>query len=317
MKNLGIWGVFLFFLSGCQLTAPEKYTGNSTNSNICTFNDIKGKTYRVSPWYKDYVKNTFFYDPKPGMFKQNDKTKYRSLIEQSFKILETGVVTVGDTANRASYLSEYRYSDAIIAGVIYKVDRTYSTKVVTEDCSIYYLEGGQSPHALKLDIVNNDSSKLNEADIPYFFAKQALQARNMEAKVKFDKFTQSVKISTPEYEGAFIRGLVNKKTNTISYIQLYVDAVFSGNWGFLKHALDADGNHHHVTKISTDADCSYSHLGCKLTETVGVALTKEFLENNKNGFEIKVFGTSSIIVKVPKQVVLSFLEAINSNLKKM
>ena len=67
-----------------------------------------------------------------------------------------------------------------------------------------------------------------------------------------------------------------------------------------------------MVKISTDTDCSYSDmLGCKLTETIGVTVSEEFLNKNRDGFELKVFGTKEKIVKVSSHMVESFLSGLN------
>jgi hypothetical protein len=86
---------------------------------------------------------------------------------------------------------------------------------------------------------------------------------------------------------------------------------FFDKWGFISNALDTDGVSHDVVKISSDTDCSHSDLlGCKLTETIGVALTEKFLNKYINGFEIKVYGTKEKIIKVSGEAVKGFVSGI-------
>ncbi|MFX6759143.1 hypothetical protein ABTH30_19840, partial [Acinetobacter baumannii] len=73
---------------------------------------------------------------------------------------------------------------------------------------------------------------------------------------------------------------------------------------------------HEVVKIDRDADCSNRYMDCKLSEIVGVSLSEPFLRKNKNGFELKLKGQQDRIIKVPSDMVVSFLDGLDAAKKK-
>lgn len=331
MKNIVLILIPLIALAGCQSTAPAKYdavvqttsedkTGqiiaNYSNKG-CAFYAINTKPYKLADSSKKYVTNSFFYDPSREKYNQLDKAIYQPLITQNFKVVETGVVTAEDLTNRKPFLSKYRYFEEELDGTPYKRDKTYSTKVVTEDCIIFYLHGGTTASSIKSIIVNIDGSKITDKNIIEFIGSKPLDTYEMDASVKYDRFEKAIKISTPLYKDRLIRGAINTNDNSISYVQLYISLTFFDKWGFVSNAIDTNSNRHEVTKISTDTDCLDSDIfGCKLTETIGVTLDKQFLESHMDGFEMKVFGTREKIIKVSGTMVKGFLKGLNEGLEK-
>jgi hypothetical protein len=284
---------------------------NKTEENVHLYNSLEGKSFQLSEDFKPYVTNSFYFDPyKRDHFQLNGN--YEDLKSQSFKVLETGVVTAADLNKRRPIFSEYRYYQEEIDGELYKRDKTYSTKVLTDNGSIFYLGGGTKIESLLSSIVNTDNSKIDNKDIFLLFGDKPFEKLILAANVEFDKFLKIYNISTPFYNDILIRGSVDAKTNQVINIQLYADLVFRKKWGNIDNAVDTDGNSHKVTKISTDIDVDVSPItGSILTETIAISLNLTFLEKHRSGFEIKAYGTKEQVITVPGQLIESFLLGIN------
>ena len=313
MKKIGILVLATLPLIGCQTSGPITYSANSeprasSNAKSCEFDKIPGKTYLIAPNFQKYVTNSFFYDPEKEKVWQLDKENYASLISQPLKIVETGVITKEDAKSRQPYLAKYRYSEDEIDGIPYIRDKAYSSKLVTKDCSVYYLSGGTIVKSLMSSIINQDGSRINEGDVLALYGDESLQKKSMNASVEYDRFEKILKISTPYYDNMLIRGAINTTTKSVTFIQLYADLTFFDKWGSISNAIDTNGVRHEVVRISTDVDCKNSDMfGCKLTETVGITIDENFLRNNQGGFEIKVSGSKDQIIKVSAQMVEGFL----------
>lgn len=317
MIKIGILIIAVLLLVGCQTTGPKTYSANSESrsvptSNSCDFDQIPRKAYLISPSFKTYITNSFFFDPSKESVWQLDKSKYSSLISQEFKVVETGVVTQEDIKSRLPYLSEYRFDEDEIGGIPHIRDKAYSSKLVTSDCSVFYLNGNTNVKSLLSSVVNLDGSKINEDDALALYGTKPFKKKNMDASVEYDRFEKTLKVASPYHDNMFIRGSINTKNQSVSNLQLYVDLAFFDKWGFVSNALDTDGINHEIVKISTDTDCSNSDLfGCKLTETIGITIDEDFLNRNKNGFEMKVFGTKEKIIKVSSHMIEGFLLGLN------
>jgi len=312
-------------ITACANLGPSLQTGTYTPPDVsqtgrysqsidksCHFEKMPGKAYLISPEFKKYVSVYFFYDAEKEKVYQDDESRYVPLVAQMFKVVETGVITQEDTLSRQPYLSEHRYTEGDIKGIPYTIDKAFSTKLVTEDCSIFYLNGGATVKSLLFSVVAADGSSITEDDVLVLYGSEPLERKSMDTTIEYDRFEKQLKLSTPYYNDMLIRGSVNTKNQSVSYLQLYLNLVFLDKWGFISNAVDTNGVRHEVVKISTDTDCSYSDmLGCKLTETIGVTVSEEFLNKNRDGFELKVFGTKEKIVKVSSHMVESFLSGLN------
>ncbi len=296
-------------LLGCHGRAGK--ITSTPKENFCNFSSMSGKSYKIADRFKPYITNSFFHDADDEKYKQLDKSDYQSLISQKFKVMETGIITAEDKKSRQPYLESYRYREEVIDGELYKRDKAFSTKLVTEDCTEYYLSGGTTKSSIITDIQNADGSNIDDKDVFQLIGVKPLQKVDLEAELKFDKFEKTYKISTPFFREQLIRGAVKVKTNEVFAVQLYTSLKFLGSWGNIQSAIDLDGNRHEVTKISHDSDCSSRISGCILTETIGISLTPEFLEKNKEGFEIKASGTQERVISVPGKLVKSFLIGLN------
>lgn len=300
---------FLVLFFSVLLSANQT---NNTEENVLLYNSLDGKSFKLSEDFKPYVSNSFYFDPNNrDHFQLNGN--YEDLKSHSFKVLETGVVTVADTNKKRPIFSEYRYYQDEIGGELYKRDKTYSTKVLTENGSVFYLNGATRFESLLSIIVNNDGLKIDNKDIFLLLGEKPFEKLILVANVEFDKFMKIYNISTPFYNDILIRGSVDAKTNQVVNIQLYADLVFTKKWGNIDKAVDTDGNSHKVTKISTDIDVDVSPItGSILTETIGISLDLTFLEKHRNGCEIKVYGSKEQVITVPGQLIESFLLGINN-----
>jgi hypothetical protein len=291
---------------------PNKYQASSGSK--CIYNEVDSKEFILTDLMKQYVTNDFFYDPGVESLFQNNKNHYKALQSQNFKILETGLITADGISARKSFLQKYRYDDVVLDGELYVLDNSFSTKIITEDCTIFYLSLKGNLKSLQSSILLANGSGISDADLFQILGKEALKKETLEASINYDRFEKVFKVRTPMFEEKFLRGAVSENSQDISYIQLYLDVLFLGEWGFINNAIDTDGNFHEVTKISSDVD-SHS-FGTSLTETVGVTLYREFLEKHKDGFELKLVGKQERIINIYGTMVKSFW-SIPENLDKM
>ncbi len=290
----------LIILTGCAGNSPEIY--QSGDSKTCTYDKIEGKSFKYAG-ESQYTDVYFNYDPNTE-YSIEIPRNYDSIRLYDFKILQTGLITEQGKKTIKSIYQTSRYNEDIIGEYAYKYDSAYSTKVVTQDCKIYYLNWRILSDYKKI-IKNSDNSELNEKDLLTIIGEKPLTKLEFESDIVYDKFTKVNAVTTPYLNNMAIRG--NFSNKEVKFIQLYTNLYFKNKWGFIKNAVDTNGSYHDVTKISTDTSCSSS--GCTLTETIGIDLSLDFLKNNQNGFEIKAFGTSERIINVPSVMVKSFLKA--------
>lgn len=306
-------------LVGCQATSsPATYQGSNSsdsastnNDQTCSFSELPGNEYRIAPEYRQYITNDFFYDPEVVEVYQLDKSKFSSLTNQNFKVLETGVVTAEDRQSRQSYLSPYRYNEVEIDGTPYMLDKSFSTKLVTEDCSIFYLGGSMLPGSLTSNIQLASGEPITSNDLLMIIGTEPLAKRQMKAKVTFDEFDRLYRIRTPAHDDMLLRGIYKPETNDLMLVQLYTNLLFFDDWGNISRAVDDSGTTRELTRIDTDIDCSSSELfGCRLTETVGVTLSEQFLIDNQDGFRVKFSGTQEKVIAVKPFMIQGFLAGV-------
>ena len=291
----------LIILTGCAGNSPEIY--QSGDSKTCSYDKIQGKSFKYTG-EMEYIDLYFKYDPNVE-FEPNIPINYNSIKFNNFKILQTGLITEYNIKhNREPMFANFRYNEDIIGEYAYKYDSGYSTKIVTADCKIYYLNK-EKISEYKKDIKNSDNTELNGQDLLDIIGEKPLKKLEFESDITYDKFTKVNAVTTPYLNNMAIRG--NFSNKEVKFIQLYTNLYFIDKWGFVKNAVDTNGVYHDVTKISTDTSCS--NTGCTLTETIGIDLSLDFLKNNQNGFEIKAFGTREKIINVPSVMIKSFLKA--------
>jgi hypothetical protein len=86
-----------------------------------------------------------------------------------------------------------------------------------------------------------------------------------------------------------IRVWKNEQSPSTSY-QIYVSHAFFNEWRFYDSAYDSNGERLDTSKIDTNASMC-DRYGCMYTETVGLNVTRGYLEKNKGtGIKFKVSG---------------------------
>lgn len=292
-------------LSGCATSGSVVMSPSLLNgSKNCSYSAISGNEYKLSELTKQYPSNKFFFDASTDLG-QLEKSSYADLVNGTFKVVDSGIMTAHDTL----YASIYEPENITLNGVPYKKEKSLSTKLVTSSCTVFYLRGSETESNIRDSIVKSNGKAVDDNDVKTLIGDKTLSQVSFTATKKYDRFTKSSDIETEEFNGMLIRGLQDKDGRLV-FTQLYTDLTFTGDWGNINAAIDEDGKMHEIKKINTDADCSGSY-GCKLTETVGVLLTKDFLIKHKNGFDIKFIGSLSKIVSVPKPMISAYLSAIN------
>ncbi|MGF2878608.1 hypothetical protein VSN93_00685 [Acinetobacter johnsonii] len=282
-------------------------------AKTCDYDQIKSNEYQLTDLSKQYVMTKFFIDPDKDMFArvQRDAKKYVNLKDSKFKVLESGVATKYNERLKTG-LKSYRFSDITIDGKAYVLDKSLSTKFVTPNCEVFYLnlENPIDTRTWGASFLKADNSPADTASLLEMVGK-SLQPKDTSATVTFDRFEKIVNIQTKEFNNMLLRGIYNPGSKKTSLVQLYLDATFIGNWGGIKLAYDTSGSTHEVVLINHDADCSNKYMGCKLKETLGVTLSEDFLRKNQNGFELKLKGKQDKIIMVSSDLVGSFLGGLN------
>lgn len=282
-------------------------------AKTCDYDQIKSNEYQLTDLSKQYVMTKFFIDPDKDMFArvQRDAKKYVNLKDSKFKVLESGVATKYNERLKTG-LKSYRFSDITIDGKAYVLDKSLSTKFVTPNCEVFYLnlENPIDTRTWGASFLKADNSPADTASLLEMVGK-SLQPKDTSATVTFDRFEKIVNIQTKEFNNMLLRGIYNPDSKKTSLVQLYLDATFIGNWGGIKLAYDTSGSTHEVVLINHDADCSNKYMGCRLKETLGVTLSEDFLRKNQNGFELKLKGKQDKIIMVSSDLVGSFLGGLN------
>ncbi|HBU89369.1 MAG TPA: hypothetical protein DEF26_17320 [Acinetobacter sp.] len=283
----------------------------TAHANECGYADIKASEFSLTDMSKQYVLNSFFVDPDKDIFAgvQRNLKNYESLKNNKFKVIETGMLTNANGNRRLPI----RYSEFLINNKSYVQDRALVSKLLTSDCKTYYLGGGMSlrPESAQFMFLKADGSKADEGSYIELVGS-ALKQKDTSASVVFDRFEKIVNIKTKDFNNMLLRGTYNPTTKKLITTQLYLNTSFIGKWGNIQIAYDTDGNTHEVVKIDRDADCSNRYMDCKLSEIIGVSLSEPFLRKNKNGFELKLKGQQDRIIKVPSDIVVSFLDGLDA-----
>ena len=285
----------------------------SSYANTCDYDQIKSNEYQLTDLSKKYVTNSFFIDPDKDMLAsvhRNEKG-YKTLKDNNFKVFETGVVTKYHDRFIRTGLKNYT-DDLVIDGKAYTLNKSLSTKLITSNCEIYYLNLDRpiDEKFIGFTFLKTDNSPADPGSLQEILGK-AIQPKDTSATVTFDRFEKIVNIKTKEFNNMLLRGIYNPSSKKTSLVQLYLDATFIGNWGGIKLAYDTSGSTHEVVLINHDADCSNRYMGCKLKETLGVTLSEDFLRKNQNGFELKLKGKQDKIIMVSSDLVGSFLDGLN------
>ncbi|ANQ19622.1 hypothetical protein [Vibrio natriegens] len=137
------------------------------------------------------------------------------------------------------------------------------------------------------------------------------------AEIERDKFTGKFTIRTHYKDGMMFRAWGDNVSNKLvsDQVQLYADVLCWGEYCSLDSSYDENSNERKLMPIASDVDCSLvkytgDESSCKITETIGIDIPVSYLKQKRNGFEIKVMGRKSAIIKVSGDQVRQILEGI-------
>jgi len=121
------------------------------------------------------------------------------------------------------------------------------------------------------------------------------QAIASNVSVKLDDFKKIVNYTGPNVaemnaSRLLLRAWKTEKSQSTSY-QIYVSHAFFNDWRFYDSAYDSNGERLDTSKIDRNVSMC-DRYGCMYTETVGLNITREYLEKNKvTGIKFKVSGS--------------------------
>ena len=135
--------------------------------------------------------------------------------------------------------------------------------------------------------------------------------------VKRDGFQKTVDYNGPNIAPGVggilkIRAWKFEKTSEVEF-QIYVADYYDGKWRFYDSAYDSNGERLDVVLISRNVD-SCRRYGCSYTEHVGLNITKEYLERNKNsGINFKLTGKAGeAVFLIPGTYVQAILSVVTT-----
>ena len=139
-----------------------------------------------------------------------------------------------------------------------------------------------------------------------------------ETKVKVDSYAGTWQVITPRYYGGHGSGYhlllrAGGKGKIPEYFQIYVSTSTS-NWLFLERAIDIEGNHLPVRKISTDVTAS--SYGASVHEDIAIDVAWSYLKaHTEQEIKIKIYGTKGTIeIMIDPQITLGFLDKVDEYL---
>lgn len=302
----GVAGVAMCAAGYCATEEPEKAL---SADGACQYQSLAQTEFKVAAGQGDWIKYYVLFDKGRKQTYQTPVTGYNSLLTQPFKVVGTDATTV-ETENDAR-VGHYKFEDIELAGRLFKLNKSYYTKVMTQDCSVYYMS--MAPRDIKVALTRQEGSTLSNEDFKQFYGGTSLQAISSKATVNYDNFEKHYKVETPIFNDLLLRGTVLKETGLEVALQVYTTVSFSGEWANLDRAFSEDGERLTLTRIASNPDCSGTqfNLPCRLDETVGVNVSREFLEKNRDGVELKLSGQDSTVIYVPGPLIISLLDGLN------
>ncbi|MAF75896.1 MAG: hypothetical protein CMF17_08590 [Idiomarinaceae bacterium] len=305
-------------VSGCQMNgeqsqydSPVKKTGTK-RQKFCYYDRIKADEYRLDAKYSYFVESDFFYDPNSPAFSQKESDKFEPIRQQKFKVEQTGLITFDAESLRKPKHKIDRYKEIKINNNYYRLDKAYATKVITEDCSEFYISVSDVQSVISGNVREMSGDLISDNELLSFIGSKPLQKRQIDADVVYDEFDKIYKIRTPEHNNMILRAVYDERDDRVVLIQLYADLVFFGEWGNISRAVDDSGNERTLVRIDTDTDCSASSVVgfCNLTETVGAEFPESFLRKNKDGFRVKFAGSIERVRSIEPFMIESLLKAV-------
>lgn len=291
----------------CANEEPEKLLDTGGQ---CAFNAVPGKEFKVAKGYELFAKQSSMFDKGRKRIYQTPESSFNALLQQNFKIVSVDAETV-ETENAKQSVLGPEYRDVEINKKPFKLDLSYSTKVVTQDCSLFYIS--MVPRDLTKTLVFSDGRAILGADAASFYGSRSLSAVSITPEVTFDKFENLFKVVTPEFDGLILRGSVVKNSGEEVALQIYTTVGFKEDWAHINRAYSETGEELSVTNIKSTPDCDAFSLGfpCTLEETIGINVSRKFLEKHRSGVEMKLSGRQSAVIYIPGILIEALLVGLN------
>lgn len=300
MKRLAIIGLIFF----APITAY---------ASTCGYESMSGTEYKIKETYKKYVFNDFVVNPNKDKFGSGQRSdrNYKSLRENTFKVMSTDYVTVDSKVYEKKPASN-RFRELVIDDKAYTLDRYFNIELLTSDCVKYYYAPNGTKESFDYAIQKTDGTANTVQDLVAFLGK-SLKPAKVTATSEYDEFDKQYQVKTDFFKDQMIRGYLDSKKENPTSIQVYMTLAFLDKWGFVDTAKDKNGATHEVATIDKEADCAGKSLGlgCILKETVGVSVDEDFLRKNTEGFELKLSGKQSKVVFVSGELVTAFLSELD------
>ena len=286
IKTIFTTAILVLFISGCA-TSPQKNSALSENApksnseSKCQYSNMPGAEFIYVGEPKYF---SIYFEGDHGYLGGSDiGTKLQG---KKFKFS-------GNLAQEEPFKKKYK-KNVNIGGVDVQFDSNVKTAVLFDNCetALWFTgHGNYNRIQEKNTFIKADAQPFNINDLTYAYGSNNVKPVEYKVKVDVDDFADIATIKTEFQDKIMLRTWSdsNLKTKPKEF-QIYVDLVFFGDWGHIDSARTRDGKKHSITKIGTDVDCGGS-FGCYLTETVGVSLPISFLEKNKNGFDMKFYGS--------------------------
>lgn len=157
---------------------------------------------------------------------------------------------------------------------------------------------------------------LNASSIAQTIDPNDFEAVKNAIKIKRDDFAKKISYEGPsstkdDRDSVFIRSWKYDKDNITKY-QIYIADYYLGEWRFYNSAFDSNGNKLDVVVIARDVGSCSRYSGCSHIEHIGINISKEYLEKNKDsGIHFKLNGKAGDeIFLLPSAYVQATLEVM-------
>lgn len=301
--KLSLIGLISISLFGCAV-GEQRYSGTKSSPSLnssCGYENMPSSEFVYTGNEKYF---SLYFESDRGYLGKSNLGK--DLVGKKFKFS-------GNINQSSGAINKYP-KIINIEGVDYEFDSNVKTAVMFEGCtSALWFKGHTNYQTIqgKEKFNKVDGTSFTVEDLAYAYGTTNVKPAVYEAIIETDEFADTATIRTKFQDRVLLRAWSNKKlTKKPKDFQLYADLLFLNDWGNVKTARTKDGKAYTLTNINKDADCSRI-TGCALTETVGVVLPISLLENNKDGFQVKFYGTKQQVVNVSGFHVKSLIKGLS------
>lgn len=304
MNKTLIVSICILFFAGCSSTneAPYRDDIHTSINNRCPYKEMPSSEFVYTGSQNHF--SSFFASDSELSSEVNAISS--DFYDKKFKFS-------GNTREK-KYKGDPYPQVRKLDGGYYAFASNVQTAVMFEDCKIALWFKGHTNYDDLIDgkhFEKVNGSEFSKEDLFYAYGTTNVKVASLEPKIEIDEFSNSSTISTDFLNRVLLRTWSDaQQIKKPEKFQVYANLIFLSDWGHVRSARTKDGKLRNITKIATDADCSNTYTGCVLTETVGVTLPISVLRDNKDGFEIKFYGTKNQVVKINSYQVMTLLNWI-------